>query len=484
MEETNQVKRRTMALDYVPVGDIEEQKNHKGKITVPEGVTNQMIYKDIVLIAWPSLIELLLTQLASMVDMMMVGKLGSTAISAVGLTVQPKFLLMTAFMALNVGVTAMVARYKGAGEPEKAKLILRQGVLMTLVLTSIMSILGFIFSEKLIALMGAPTPESLHGGTVYLQIQMAGFLFLALTSTITAALRGVGDSKTAMIYNIIANVVNVIFNYFLIYGKFGFPRMELAGASLATVIGQTVAFILASIIIIRGKGYLKLEFNKSFKPDFKALKAIFQIGIPSAIEQLLMRFGMIVYTRTVAGLGDVAYATHHVCMSIQALSFMVGQGFAVSATSLVGQSLGKKRTDMAELYSKRTSAIGYVGAFILTALFLIAGKEIVMLYTNEVPVIETGTVILRYVAFLQPFQCMQFILAGALRGAGDTTATAVITAVTMMIIRPVMALVLINVFGLGLTGAWFALIADQVVRSLLIFARYKTGKWKFLRIAQ
>lgn len=471
-----------MALDLVPVGDLEEQKAHKGKVTLPKGISSKMVLKDIVKIAWPSLVELTLTQLASMVDLMMVGRLGSTALAAVGLTTQPKFLLMTAFIALNVGVTAMVARYKGAGEPDKANLIMRQGLLMTFVLTAIMSIIGYFGSEALIKFMGAPDAATLEGGTIYLQIQMIGFLPLALTSTITAALRGVGDSKTAMVYNVIANVVNVIFNYLLIYGNFGFPRMEIAGASLATILGQFVAFILAMRAILKKGGYLKLRFKDGFKPDGKALKAIFQIGIPSMIEQLLMRIGIIVYTRTVAGLGTVAYATHQVCMNIQALSFMAGQAFAVSATSLVGQSLGKKRTDMAEIYSKRTSAIGYAAAFGLTILFLTLGKQIVMLYSDETEVIETGAVILRYVALLQPFQCMQFILAGSLRGAGDTKATAVITFITMMLIRPGLAIVLINYANMGLTGAWFALIADQVIRSLLIWGRYKTGKWKFLKI--
>ena len=126
---------RQMALDVVPVGTVEEEEARKQmkKVPLPENVTSKMLYKDIVHIAWPSLVELTLTQLASMVDMMMVGQLGSTALTAVGLTTQPKFLLMTAFMALNVGATAMVARYKGAGKPEKANLIMRQAFLMTFV---------------------------------------------------------------------------------------------------------------------------------------------------------------------------------------------------------------------------------------------------------------------------------------------------------------------------------------------------------------
>jgi len=477
---------RQMALDVVPVGTIEEEEARKGlkKIPLPENVTSKMLYKDIIHIAWPSLIEMTLTQLASMVDMMMVGRLGSTALTAVGLTTQPKFLLMMVFMSLNVGATAMVARYKGAGKQEKANLIMRQAFLMTFVLSLIMSIIGYIAAEPLVKFMGAPDEATLQGGTVYLQIQMLGFVFMALTSTITATLRGVGNSRTAMVYNIVANVVNVIMNYLLIYGHFGFPRMEVAGASLATVIGQFVAFVLGMIAIMNGKQYLHLRLRDGFKPDFSALKSIFQIGIPAMIEQMVMRIGMIIYAKTVAGLGTVAYATHQVCMNIQALSFMMGQAFAVSATSLVGQSLGKVRSDMAGAYSSRTSRVGYACALGLTVIFLLFGKEIVMLYSTETEVIETGAVILMYVAFLQPFQAMQFILAGALRGAGDTRATAIISFITMLLVRPTLAIVLINYFDMGLNGAWIALAADQILRSLLIFTRYRTGKWKYLKIHQ
>ena len=167
--------------------------------------------------------ELTLTQLASMVDMMMVGQLGAYAIAGVGLTNQPKFLLMTMFMAMNVGTTALVARYRGAGEDEKGNNILRQSLLLTFVFSAIASIIGYIYSEPLVKFMGAADAETLAAGTVYLKIQMVGFVFMALASTITAALRGIRDSRTAMIYNLTANAVNVVFNYLLINGHLDFP---------------------------------------------------------------------------------------------------------------------------------------------------------------------------------------------------------------------------------------------------------------------
>lgn len=485
MGATAEKKMPQMALDLVPEGTYaqEMERKEQRKWKMPEEVSSKYVYRDIVRIAWPSLVELLLTQLASMVDMMMVGQLGSAALSAVGLTTQPKFLLMTLIMSLNVGATAMVARHKGAGNKEKAFLILRQSLMLNTIIAVLMTVIGIWAAEPLVIFMGAQE-DTVKDATIYLQIQMAGFISIGITSSITSCLRGAGDSRTAMVYNVTANVVNVILNYLLIYGKFGFPRMEVAGASLATIIGQFVAMFMAVYAVMKknDKQYLQLHIKDGFLPDFAALKDIVQIGLPAMMEQLVMRAGMIIFAKTVAGLGTVSYAIHQVCMNILSMSFMLGQAFAVSATSLVGQSLGKKRSDMAKTYASRVSSIGFVFSFILGMVFLLFGEQIVSLYSNETEVIETGAVMLRYVALVQPFQGAQFILAGALRGAGDTKVTAMITFLTVLLVRTSVAIVLINVVGIGLSGAWIAVAADQLLRSTLVFLRYRGGKWMYMRL--
>jgi len=472
---------RRLALDFVETGDDRLSEGRVSK-KLPQGITSSMLYSDIVRLAWPSLLELTLTQLTSMVDLMMVGGLGAWAITAVGLTTQPKFLLMTMFVAMNVGATAMVARYRGAGEHKKANEILKQALILTFSLSLVSSIFGFIFSEDMVRFMGAADAETLAGGTVYLRIQMIGLVPLALTSTFTATLRGVGHTRIAMVYNLVANAVNVMMNYVLINGHFGFPRLEVAGASLATIIGQLVAFGIALSVVLKGDHYLHLQLKEGFKIQLHHMRNIVNIGIPAMIEQLAMRAGMIVYARAVASLGTVVYATHQVTMNIQAMSFMTGQAFAVSATSLVGQSLGKKRPDMAQSYSNHTRRVGMATSLVLATTFFFFGRQIVSLYTNDPAIIEQGTRILKLVALVQPFQSSQFILAGALRGAGDTRATMVITFLTVMLVRPSLALLFINRFHWGLDGAWIALVTDQVLRSSLVLLRYNSGKWKQIKI--
>ncbi len=474
-----------MALDLVEQGNDDADsygKQDRVNKTLPAEVTSKMLYKDITKIAWPSFMELILTQLVSMVDLMMVGGLGAWAITSVGLTNQPKFLMMTAFMSLNVGATALIARHKGEGDPEKANAVLRQALLLTFITSSIASVIGYVFAEPLVSFMGATEQKTLIEGAIYLKIQMAGFVILAMTSTITAALRGVGNSRIAMIYNLIANLVNVCFNYVLINGHWGFPKWGIAGASIATVIGQCVAFIIALGVILSGKHYVSLDIKKGFKPRWDTIKSIFNIGLPAAAEQLVMRTGMIIYAKTVATLGTVAYAIHQIIFNIQAMSFMNGQAFAIPATSLVGQSLGKKRPDMAQAYSSRTRRLGMSVSVVLAITFFFFGEQIVGLYSQDPEIISQGARILKLVAFIQPFQSSQFILAGALRGAGDTKATATISFITVLLVRPGLAIISIHLLKWGLTGAWIAVAVDQLLRSFLVLLRFNSGRWKSVKV--
>ncbi|MDR1566142.1 MAG: MATE family efflux transporter [Treponema sp.] len=479
-------RKHGIALDLVesgPSGGIGAGAAQKVKDvrTLPQGVSSGMLYRDVIRIAWPSMSEMILTQLVSMVDLIMVGRLGPWAISSVGLATQPKFLVMMLFMAMNVGATAMVARCKGAGDSEMANKILRQSLLLTFGCSIVSALGGFIFAEDLIRFMGAPDARSLAGGTVYFRVQCIGLVCLALTSTATAAFRGAGNSRIAMIYNMAANAINVIFNYLLIYGNFGFPRLEVMGASLATIIGQFFAFVFAIAALLKGD-YIKLRLKDGFLPDREAMHSIVKIGLPALAEQAIMRVGMITYTKIVTSLGTVLYATHMACMNIQAMSFMIGQALAVSATALVGQSLGKRRPDMAQFYASRTRRVGLAVSLILAFIFIVFGRDIIALYAGDNPesreIIDLGGQIMRMVALMLPFQSSQFILAGAIRGAGDTRSIAAITFITVLLIRPGFSAITVTMLGWGLWGAWIALVLDQVIRSFLVLVRYNSGKWK------
>lgn len=474
------------ALDDLPYGPIDspDATGPVKKAALPEGISGKRLLSDVTLIAWPSFVELVLTQLTSMADQVMVGNMagaeGVMGLTAVGLATLPKFLLMTMIMALNVGTTAVVARSRGQKNQQRANQVFRQAILLNLVMSAVLMVVGLACSEWLIRFMSASgiAEQTLQYGVQYLNIQLYGFIPLCLTATVTAALRGVGDTKTPMIYNTVANGVNIVMNYLLIYGKLGFPKMGVAGASLATVIGQLVAFVMAMSVAGGKKHYLYVDLREKFKFDNRIMKEVTAIGLPSMIEQLIMRAGILVFLRTVASLGDINYATHQIVMNIQSMSFMVGQAFGNSSTTLMGQSLGKRRYDMAAIYMQKTRQLGFWVSIVLMVLMAVFARPLIMLYNSTPEVVEKGAGLMLVVAVMQPIQCGQFIVSGGLRGVGDTRYNAMVVLVTTLGVRAILSVIAVHVFHWGLWGAWIALFADQLLRSVLILHRYSSGGWK------
>ena len=476
-------------IDTLEFGEIDAEKEGKyKKYKLPDGVDKGMMRSDILTIALPSLVELVLTSLTSMADQIMVGRLpgqlGVQALSAVGLCMNPKFILMTALMAINTGTTAVVARYRGMGNQEKANQTFKQSLIFNIFLSAIMMVIGVVFARELIGLIAGNgiSETTVEYAVTYFRIQMYGFIPLMMTNTVTSTLRAIGDSKMPMVYNTIANVVNLFFNYGLIYGKLGMPEMDVAGASLATVIGQCVAFVIAMYIMFSKKRYVYIDFKEKTGYNKTIMSNVLGIGLPSMLEQLCLRIGIIIYSRIVASLGDISYATHMVCMNIQSLTFMSGMAFQNSATTLMGQSLGRRRLDMADNYTRMTRNISFWISCIIGVVLALFGGQIVNIYNSTPEIVEMGGKLLAIVAITQPFQSSQFVTTGALRGAGDTKYPAVVIFICTLIVRSVLGYIFVIQLNMGLVGAWFAIVVDQLLKTAMIFARYNTGKWRFFKL--
>ena len=480
-------------LDRLPYGDYtaENVAERKKYVTIPENVRRGELMRDVAMIAWPSLMELILSQLTSMADQIMVGRIpgeaGVQGLSAVGLAAQPKFMLMIMVMALNVGSTAVIARYRGQKNHAKANQVFRQALLLNLIIGAVFLVIGRMSSASLIRLMSGGKRTTIDAVTLqkavnYLNIQFYGFIPVMFTFTITAALRGIGDSRVPLIYNTTANVVNVIFNYIMIYGKFGFPAMGVEGASWATDIGQCVAAVMAVYSVWGSKRYVGIDLKERFAFDTDILRDVVRIGLPAMIEQGFMRLGSIIFTRAVSGLGTVMFATHNICMNIQAMSMMIGQAFAVSATTLMGQSLGKRRYDMAVIYMRYTRRLGLFVAAGVGLMVMTFRSQIIGIYNTTPEVVAAGSAVLLLIGFAQPVQAEQFIISGGLRGAGDTRFSAMVTAFTVIVVRSGLAVFTIRYLNMGLWGAWIAMLSDQILRTVLMYYRYSTGKWAHMAL--
>jgi len=435
-------------------------------------------------IAWPAVTELVLVSLFGAIDMIMVGKIGNvgtTAITAVGLTSQPIFLAMAVFQALNIGGTALVARFIGANKESEANNSTIQLLYITFCLSFFVVIPAVMLAKQIYIFMGADQ-EVINIGLMYFKIVLFGIFPQNFALAIAAVLRGAGDTKTPMKINIFSNLLNVFGNYILIFGRFGFPELGITGAGVSTLISGTISMTMLGWIIFNGKNKIKLSFQMKYKVDLITIKRLLRIGFPSALEQLFMRTGNLFFVRVVATLGTVIYATHQVSLSILSLSFTSGMAFSMAASTLIGQSLGAKNKELAEEYGKETRFLGSIVATAIGVIFFIFGPQIIALYSEDPQVISSGALVLKMIAVIQPFQSSQLIYAGGLRGAGDTRWPLISTFIGIWFIRVTLAYLFVNTLGYGLIGAWSAICIDQIIRYIILLWRFKIGKWKHITI--
>lgn len=427
-------------------------------------------------IAWPSALESLLVALIGAVDTIMVGTLGKEAIAAVGITTQPKFILLAVIFSLNTGITAVSARRKGQEDRMGANRTLRLGILLSTVLSFIMALLGFIFAKPILLLAGAEAIY-LSQAIGYFRILMVSIFFQSLNLTINAGHRGCGKTKISMWTNIIGNVVNIIFNYLLINGIGVFPRLEVRGAAIATGIGAFVAFCISLSTLFRKEGYLTFHIKADWRPQKSVFEPIFKVSGSAFVEQLCIRLGFLVYASIIARLGTTEYATHLICMNLLSLSFCFGDGLSVAASALVGQNLGSKRPDLSIVYGKTGQRIAFLISCVVFLVFIFGRFFLVSLFSKEPEVIALGGNIMILAAMGTHLQTSQVVLSGSLRGAGDTSYVAGTSLISVAFVRPFLTWLICYPMGLGLYGAWIGFLVDQTFRFISYYQRFSGGKW-------
>ncbi|MEG0271669.1 MAG: MATE family efflux transporter [Hydrogenoanaerobacterium sp.] len=443
--------------------------------------STQAAYKRNFGLAWPSALESVLISLVASVDIVMVGVLGPNAISAVGITTQPKYILLSVILSLDIGITALVARRKGENDIVGANRCLKQGIIISATLSLIMTVLGFIFAKDIIRFAGAGN-DIIGDATTYFQIILIGNFFASLGLTINAAQRGIGNTKISMRTNVVANIFNIVFDYLLIGGNFGFPHWGVAGAAVATLLGNVAGFVLSVRSVLQHDCFLNLRQNNNWRFDKRTVSGIFKVGSSAMVEQVFMRIGFFSYAKIVAGLGTVAFAAHQICMNILNLSFSFGDGFSVAASSLVGQSLGEKRPDKAIIYAKVGQRFAFTVSVLLSLTFLAGNTLLVQIFSNDPQIIAMSRPLMVIIAITTLGQISTVVLSGCLRGAGDVLYTAWVSLLSIGIIRPLASWVLCYPMGLGLTGAWIGLLLDQMLRLFMVFLRFRGDKWTRVKL--
>ena len=446
-------------------------------------MNSKEMLKDTLGMAWPSIVESFFTAFAGLVDSLMVSALGANAVAAVGLTTQPKFLFLAPFIAINVAAAALTARRKGEGRKEDANRVLLTAVILIAALAVILSAVAVGFADAIIHLSGSQ-PDSHEGAVIYFRIIMGGMIFNVISLGINAAQRGAGNTRIAMRTNVTSNAINIVFNYLLIGGHFGFPALGITGAALATVLGTVVACVMSILSVMKADNFISVPFilRDKIRTTKESLLSIVKVGYSVVVEQALMRVGFFATALMAAKQGTSAMAAHQVGMNILGLSFSFGDGLQAAAVALIGRSLGEGSPDLAKRYGQTCRYVGGAISLVLAVIYWFFGGWLYRLFFTEPEIIGIGVNIMRVVVFITMFQISQVVYMGCLRGAGDTAYTAVASMLSVTIVRTACSYICCYILGWGMIGIWMGVLADQFSRFTFGMLRFKAGKWVNIKI--
>ena len=441
-------------------------------------VENRKLIKNIFQITLPAVFDLLAQTLIMALDMKMVSSLGPSAISSVGVGTAGMYALIPALIAVATGTTALLSRAYGADNKLDGKKAFAQSFFIAVPLGIILTIIFLIFSEQIINLVGNAKDMNLSDAILYQNMTVIGFPFLGVSIATFYAFRAMGENKIPMIGNTLALVLKIILNFLLVY----LFKWGIFGAALSTTLTRLFSAIFSIYLVFwPKKNWISLEL-KDLKFDYFTSKRILKVGIPAAVEQLGLRIGMLIFEMMVISLGNLSYAAHKIALTAESISFNLGFAFSFAASALVGQELGKGSSQKALKNGYICTIIAMIVMSTFGLLFFIIPQFLVSLFTKDKDVIELATMALKIVSICQPFSGASMVLAGALRGAGDTKSVLLITYLGIFLIRIPITYLFLDVLNLGLAGAWIVMTIDLAIRSSLAFYIFRRGKWKYLQV--
>ncbi len=431
-------------------------------------------------LAWPVILTMSLEAVVGLVDMLMVGRLGPTPVAGVGVAMQILFAVHTVMFAVGTGTIALIARRMGAGEIEVASRVLGQSFLVVAALVVVVVGPVAYFARDIISAFNVE-PEVVDIGVPFLRVLMIGLIADAMIIVGAFALRGAGDTRTPLVVSAVVNLVTVVTSYVLIFGKLGLPPMGATGAAWGTVLAYFTGAGLILYLLSRGGLVLALP-RGWYRPDPVLMRQVVAIGYPSAIEHLLMQLGFFFYFVFAAEYETSAVAAYVIGVRILGLSFLPGFGFAAAASTLVGQNLGAGQPEQAARSGWGATTMSIVMMSLAGLVIYLAAEPVARLFVDDPVVIGKAVSFIHVLAAAQPLMAIDFTLGGALRGAGDTRFPLVAVLLGFYVCRLGTAYAVTFVFHWDLFWLWFALVPDFIMRCLLKGWRFRSGRWRAIRI--
>jgi putative MATE family efflux protein len=454
-------------------------------------------FRPMLRLTMPVLVEQVLHLFVGLTDMWLAGNFlpGEAYVAAMTLMIYALWLVGNVFGFVAIGSTAMTARFVGAGDRQMANRVMNQSITTGLVWAIVLMGMALPLAGYFPRLMGleATAAEAAHR---YLAIELCVLPAVMIERVAVACLRGAGDMTSGLVVMAIVNVVNMAISYALCVGLGPLPELGWTGIAIGTAIGHVCGATILIALLIGGRAGFRLRLRE-MQPDFDLIRRILRIGIPGGIDVILVSVCHLIYLRIVLSLGDLAAAAHGVAIQVEALGYMPGGAFQISAATMAGQYLGAR--DLVRARHSVVMACAVASAIMVAAgvLFYVAARPLASFFlggrSNEV--VPLAAQLLRVVAYAMAPLALVMVLTGALRGAGDTRWPLALNLLGIVLVRvplafylatDVVSLPLLDLefpgAGLGVVGAWYGAVIDIVARALLLLARFRHDAWQRIEV--
>jgi putative MATE family efflux protein len=442
--------------------------------------TQGPIVRNLLLLSWPMALMETLFVVSQVADMIWVGRLGPSAIAAMGVAFTVVMLVLSLDFGLVVGAKAMVARYVGAGDISTANHIAAQALILGTAWGLLMTVLGISLAEPVMAMFGLEA-DVIADGVAYIRITFAGWVTMDIMLVILYIVQSSGDTIRPMILEVLTRVIHVTLCPFLVLGLGIFPLMGVSGAALSSVIGQVVGAGLAIWLLFGGGTRLHVT-RKDFRLDFNIMGRILKIGLPALATNLQRSIGSVVITWLMASFGTMAMAAHSLTSRVEMFIMLPGFGLGMGAGVLVGQNLGAGEPARAEKSAWMASGILEAFMIVCSAVTLLWADGIMSIFTTAPELIKMGGTFLKISSAGFLVLAFTSVLQACIAGAGDTVPNLIIGFISNWVVQIPLALLLSRVNDIGVLGIRWALVASIAVGTVIYIAYFRLGKWKTKRV--
>ena len=436
---------------------------------------NRSLYRSLVRLAIPIMLNNLLQMLLNLADAFYLGKISAAAMAAPSISFTLVFFLVVFGMSFAMAGTTLIAQSTGKGDRERADFYLGQTTTVLIALSLLIAGVGLTLGPAILRVMQVPA-DAFEFTRQYITIIFAGMPFMFLVFVLRSALQGIGNSITPLVVQAIAIGLNLVLDPILIYGLGPFPRMEVAGAAYATVFSRATASAIALGILLRGKRGIRLRL-RYMRPEWSAVRRLAAIGLPASIGQSLSAFGFTVLQGVVNTFGVAVVAAFGVGNRIVGMFNMPAIGFSQATTALVGQRLGAKRKDQAVTVVKQS--VLTVGAFIVASMLLtfFYGSGFVRFFVDDPEVIQYGATMFRIISMSVVLFALFTVAIGAFQGGGDTRPVMFLNVGRLWGLRLPLAYVFAIALNFGPDGIWWAMFVSNLVTAAAGFLILSRGRW-------